>query len=383
MMEPIILDRNEDDIKFKRKKLRVVKDVSKDMLHALVDKVEISSNFNREQQNNRCMKRTYAFIIALLLALVILSTVRSERDDTVIVSREDIHMQIISKMYKNSSMVFINSLIEDSYNESGRSTSQQIMSEETSGVVEDDEKTAQIIAKLVKSLDRENALPKIMLMLILWVITGQMIYMAKKHRDLRIAYRNITHLINIENELYFCRKGYIWSIDHKVAQLKLSKTHDPSSLMEDSSEDTSKTQLAMKRIHNREDNQNTVWRQPGEEREGDLKGVYQQQQHQQQYSPFNYHQMYMPYMFNSQMMYHNHMQNHNNNNNGGGDLQNNPEYESESSHDNASCEDDDEASKDQDQNEKANSKHRSYNKRRKMNPDSGSVDAKFHRYSFY
>ncbi len=228
-METIVLKRMAHSVRFNRRKLKKVKDIPKIQLNALVDKVELASNFMREVKTNNCMMRFYAFGIAILLAFLILATVRSEKDDSSPgLTREEQSVLTASKLFQNSSAEMATSIFEDEDTD-GRNSTAQMAAEESGTGIEDDEKTAQMIAKLLKSLDRENALPRIMLALVIWLITGPVIFFGKKYKDIRVAYRNITQLLNLENELYFCRKGYFWSIDQDVTQLKLIKTHDPSS----------------------------------------------------------------------------------------------------------------------------------------------------------
>jgi len=230
-MEMLYLKRLGGATHFDRRKLKKVKDVPRDQLHALVDKVEIASNFNAESKVNRCMLRIFATGIFILVTMSVMAAVH-QKDDTQsqTISDEQLETFISQQLVQNSSSPLVQKLMQQKEDLSKRSRD-----ESTSGV-EDDEKTAQFLAKAFQSIDKKTNLPKLVLALILWFIAGPLIYFAKLRQDNRKAFKNISTLLNIENDLYFCKKGYLWSIDHNVSRLKLTKTHCPAKLeqLEDS-----------------------------------------------------------------------------------------------------------------------------------------------------
>ena len=207
-------------IRFDRRKLKKVKDVPRDQLESLVDKVELASNFDAESRLNRKLVKMFVFAIIIIVSLSVLASLhKGDESSSQSLSQEQLDLQETQSLFQNSSLALINKLI------SQKDAVIKNRSRTKEDTVEDDEKTAQYIARFFESIDRKTSLPKLLLALIFSIISGPLIYLAKLRQDDRKAFKSISTLLNIENDLYFCRKGYLWSIDHNVSRLKLTKTH--------------------------------------------------------------------------------------------------------------------------------------------------------------
>lgn len=229
-MDAIVLKRSCPNYKFDRRGLKKVKGVPRDQLNALVDKVEISTNFRREIQK---IKRIIQFNVCMVLVLVILSIVAASKSDKSeeinVPSREQLERQMGITFMQNSSYEFTHDSLKQKSEEAKRAIEQAISDYNKTSTIEDDEKTAQILLRTLNSINRKNTLPKLLCILISWLLTAPLILLTKIRNDRGVAYKNVCSLLNIENEMYFCKRGYLWSIDHNVSKLKLCKTHDPKS----------------------------------------------------------------------------------------------------------------------------------------------------------
>jgi hypothetical protein len=229
-MEAIFLSRSCSSYKFDRRGLKKVKGVPKDQLNALVDKVEISTNLRREITMNKRIIRCNVFVAILLVILCIVAASRSgEQILKPGPSSEQSEEQLGLSFVQNASYSFSHQSLKQRSEEAKRAIEKAISEYNKTSTIGDDEKTAQILLKAFNSLSRKNTLPKLLVFLICWLLTSPMILLTKIRKDRRVAFRNVCSLLNIENEMYFCKRGYLWSINHNVTKLRLIKTHDPKS----------------------------------------------------------------------------------------------------------------------------------------------------------
>jgi hypothetical protein len=229
-MEAIVLKRRCPNYKFDRRGLKKVKGVPKDQLNALVDKVEISTNFRREIQMNKRIIKCNAFIAIVLVVLCIVAASKSaDTSSKPTETTEQLEQQMGLSFMKNSSYEFVHQSLKQKSEESKRAIERAISEYNKTSAIGDDEKTAQILLRTYNSINRKNTLPKLLCILIWLLLTCPLMLYTKIRNDQRVAYKNVSSLLIIENEMYFCKRGYLWSIDHHVSKLKLIKTHDPKS----------------------------------------------------------------------------------------------------------------------------------------------------------
>lgn len=420
-METAVLRRRCSQAKFDRRPLKKVKGVPKDQLHALVDKVEISANFEKEIKLNICMMKCAVAICLLITGFCVLAAVKSGDDSqTQRLSHEQVEHQAGRAYLVNASTDYVSQTLHQRA-EQERKDLEQAMLEYNKTSVEDDEKTAQILLRAYNSIDRKNAFPKLMLFLVAWMIFCPLFMFKKVTRDKQMAYQSVSSLLNIENELYFCKKGHIWVVDHQVTRLRLVRTHDPKAVESmlagrqvqwPTQSGAQNIGAARQSAEGRQDADPLLHKQrsgssgPNAEHAAYYPGSPQPGMMMSQlYSPYGYYPMGYPGPSGYQQQapfYHSSMQmgpamglplaaqlrqpdlnplyqgevgpQHGQNAYG---QQDNFQQKETSETGDESEDDEDDSGSDQ-----THSKHRSFGKRRRMNPDSGSVGAKFQTAKF-
>lgn len=415
-MEVVILKRRCHESKFDRRQLKKVKGVPRDQLNALVDKVEITGNFQKEIKVNLCLMKC-AGVFCLFIAVLCVIAATKSQDNALLdqKSHEQLEEDTGSSYLLNSSNHFVDQVLRQRLEDENKEMDKAVL-EYNKTSVEDDEKTVQILLKAFNSIDRKTTLPKFLIVLIIWMVFFPL-YMFNKFRvDKRVAYKNITCLLNIENELYFCKRGYLWVIDHMLNRLKLIRTHDPKQFemtevqppvaeqLEHQEEieviEKEKVSIRDQDIHLKEKKMSET---KSEEQE---KPIYQIGQFPsnfmmpQMFPPFNYYPMgvhdprsyppqipmypqMVPYLH--QMPFHQQPHLHPGIFGQGlqpddvGKGQNFDYKQGENNHQKETTETGDESEGEEEESDSdvSESKHRSFGKKRKMNPDSGSVAAKF------
>lgn len=215
--------------RFDRRQLKKVKGIPRDQLHALVDKVEISANFEKDHKSNVCLLKCSLAFFLVIVVFCVMAASKSEDNKLVQTSnRQETETKIGEIYFSNASTSLMNQTLRER-EEAERKELEQAIMDYNKTSVEDDEKTAQILLRTYNSIIRKRSLPKLLLLLVTWLMFCPLFIINKYRRDTQLAFQNVTSLLNIENELYFCKKGFVWSVDHTVCMLRLVRTHDPKS----------------------------------------------------------------------------------------------------------------------------------------------------------
>lgn len=246
----IVLERNPDTLIFNRRVLRNIKDLPQDMMEALVDKVEITGNIVKLRELTKYLGLLCHIILFALAAATVFAYFFSFETSSNSSSRISQALRIHRKEmaiswnidtfiegnhewleeYFHNMDLKRNELLTTELKEKYKQDIMAILdkmeipedvSQEREQFLEN--KTAALIADTLNKLKKDGLVQFFVIMFVVLLFTksyvGNLFY---RNQELNV-FKNVNSMLTIENETYFCRRGYVWTIDDKMMVLKISK----------------------------------------------------------------------------------------------------------------------------------------------------------------
>ena len=246
----ILIEKDLKEGKFSRKQLKKVKEVPSDLLESILEKVEIMTCTKRLSQIFRGVSFFKLSIIVGLASMVIHSLLRTRneaeidnlkaiqksiRRDYSVYENIDVwitkNQQWLHDYFDESSDVTFKSMLPSDL-EFYRGRVKGIMDEmEITDVIQEERlkftegKTIEMVGKVLLSTRKKHLVKCVLCLLVAILCFG--VYFSSMFMKTHNAniYKNVSAYLSFENESYFCKKGYYWSIDEKMTTLKLSKIY--------------------------------------------------------------------------------------------------------------------------------------------------------------
>lgn len=214
----------------------------------LVTKVEKQSKL--AENLNSTIKIVYGLVGVTLLLLigVAVATYSSHQEPSIAEQRQKEYLELANKLLENSSQNNLDTFL----NVSAKTLTDPSLLKPTptntvkDNTPDDDEYWIILIGKTVNSLDRKVMLPKLFFFVTCILGIGVMILTAKSKLDKRKSYQRVCDLLNRENQEYFCKQGYIWSIDHNLTQLVVTRSHESRDTQEHQVGESSNSRIGLK-----------------------------------------------------------------------------------------------------------------------------------------
>lgn len=194
----------------------------------LVTKVEKHSRLAENQ--NSTVKIFWGFVCMILVLLlgIACASFLADHEPSAAEQTQKLCLELANKLMDNSAQTTVDTFLSSKRNTfvNLSALTVPIKSKTNSAAEDEDEQWIILLGNAVNSLDRKVMLPKLFFFLTCILGIAVMIFTAKSKLDTRKSYQRVCDLLNKENQDYFCKQGYIWSIDHKLSQLVVTRSHD-------------------------------------------------------------------------------------------------------------------------------------------------------------
>lgn len=246
----ILIERDPATDQFSRKQLQKITDLPQEMLESLVDKVEFIGANKRFRTVRNGLRMFGLACLLMLKCLVVYCFFKNTDEEAIFFLKEaqkhksfpvsiessidrwiTSNQEWLQDYFDDSSIISMRNLNDSKFHEyRGKLTEitkamnlSDMISEEKNNFIEG--KTAELISNVLLSI-KKKALCKLSVyfLMTLFAIKVYMSAFFFRNHEANI-YKNIVSILSIENETYFCKRGYCWSINENLSVLKLSKIY--------------------------------------------------------------------------------------------------------------------------------------------------------------
>ena len=246
----ILIEKNLQTQEYSRQQLRKVKDVPLDMLESVLEKTEIITSTRRARQLYKAISLAKSILIVGVVSAVMYNLLRSTDDCA------QVHLRDAQRLARRNESISAEmdawitdnqEWLQDYFDESSEVTYKTISPEKleiyrdrVAKIIEEleipdvspeenarfiESKTLNMVADVLLYIKKKKIIK--FAIYLFFFISSFGIYFSSMFMKIHIANinKNISTILSLENQNYFCKKGYYWSIDEKMTTLKLSKIY--------------------------------------------------------------------------------------------------------------------------------------------------------------
>ena len=246
-----VFDRDQKTQKFCKKSIEKIKELPASRLESVIGKIEIVGDINKLNRLSSWIRLLCIVLISAItcLFLYVLFVLRDTESNRRLIEiqkndRRNTSIEAELETWIRTNQEWVYDYMDDPRDSAGPVSLNQRQVEEYSIKIQKifknmmisnqlssdrssdlEAKTASLISEVLLKLKKYAILKALMILLV--ILCGARLYfgyMFYRNQETNV-FKNVCRLLEIENESYFCKRGYYWSINESMNQLKLTKIY--------------------------------------------------------------------------------------------------------------------------------------------------------------